>query len=90
MSKLTAMRLLACNCTIISMAELHTIDGRVKHFYNFLNCLHCMYECIVSVCRHTSKYMCEWLIHAVPMVRLYHLQLLYAKKVLILDVAMIN
>ena len=39
-----------------------------------------MYECIVSVCSHTSKYRCEWLIHAVPTVRLYHFQLLYAKK----------
>ena len=61
-----------CNFTIISMAELHTIDGRVEHFF-----LLAMYECIVSVCRHTSKYMCEWLIHDV---RLYHLQILYAKK----------
>ena len=59
------------------MAELHTIDGRVEHFYDFFLA---MYECIVSVCRHTSKYMCEWLIHAVPTVRLNHLQLIYAKK----------
>ena len=74
MSKLTAMRHLTCNFTNISMAELHTIESTFTIF------LLAMYEYIVSVCRHTSKYMCERLIHAVPTVRLYHLQLLYAKK----------